>query len=177
MRKALTILFSFLFIIFMLIFQINFLNMIKLDGIVPNIGIVLISALGIFSGEKIGFTSGIIYGLLLDSFIGKTFGMYLILYSFLGMLAGYLNEKVAKDRKMSLAIMVIVGTVAFDIIYMLHHKVLYHTEIGALFMFKVLVLELIYNLFLTYVFFRPFRFMGEFINKSKKNYYNLRGEI
>ena len=70
----------FLVIIFCVVLQLNVFNMIPLFGVKANMGIVLVVALGILCGQKIGIAVGIFYGLILDILIGKSLGIYTFLY-------------------------------------------------------------------------------------------------
>ena len=66
MKKAISIfmiLVAFLIIYFL---QANFFSWFNLAGIKPNLFVILILFLGLFAGGKIGISSGIVTGLLLD---------------------------------------------------------------------------------------------------------------
>lgn len=69
-----TIIFVVLFIVFILIYflQMNFFNWFTIAGVMPNLFIILILTIGLFAGRVHGITCGIIAGLLLDFFIGKS---------------------------------------------------------------------------------------------------------
>lgn len=60
MKKAL--IFTILFIVFILTYflQINFFSWFRIAGVMPNLFIVLILILGLFTGRAIGVTCGIV---------------------------------------------------------------------------------------------------------------------
>ena len=70
----------FLVIMFCVVLQLNVFNMIPLFGVKANVGIVLVVALGILCGQKIGIAVGVSYGLVLDILNGKSLGIYTFLY-------------------------------------------------------------------------------------------------
>lgn len=50
----------------------NFFSWFTIAGIKPNLFIILVLMIGLFAGKIPGITCGIIEGLLLDFFIGKS---------------------------------------------------------------------------------------------------------
>ena len=74
---------------------------------------------------------------------------------------------------MSLAIMVIVGTIAFEVVNCLCVFLMQNNSFSFSRLIYILFFEELYNLFLTVVFFRSFMLWGEVLNKSRNNYYSL----
>lgn len=68
-----TLIFVVLFIVFLIIYflQMNFFSWFTIAGVKPNVFIILILTIGLFTGRTTGTACGIIAGLLLDFFIGK----------------------------------------------------------------------------------------------------------
>ncbi len=56
---------------------------------------------------------------------------------------------------------------------MLTFGLLYGFDFEFLYFVKVVLLEIIYNIFIGYVFYKPFMLWGEVINRSRKGYYSL----
>ena len=75
MKKILSITIIFITFIFIYFLQSNFFNWFNIAGIKPNLFIVLSLFVGIFVDKIYGASLGIIFGLLLDLFIGKTLGI------------------------------------------------------------------------------------------------------
>lgn len=77
MKKA--IIYITLFIVFLLIYflQMNFFNWFTIAGVKPNLFVILILIIGLFTGRTNGIICGIIAGLFLDFFIGRSVRNYL----------------------------------------------------------------------------------------------------
>ena len=79
MKRTLVIIVFFIISLFAYFLQSNFFNWYNIAGIQPNLFIILILTIGLYLGEKYGFSLGIILGLLLDLFIGKRIGLNAIM--------------------------------------------------------------------------------------------------
>lgn len=159
--------------ILILFLQSNFLNEFSLYGIIPNAGIVLVCALGIVSGEFVGGLSGVVYGMFVDIAFGKTIGLFLLLYFLIGICAGFLKNTFSKENKYALSLMVFAGTIIFEILTAILSSILFETSINYIYLLKVVCIEEIYNMFLTFIMYRPLVFWGEYINRTRDSYYLL----
>ena len=173
MKKPVVFLITMLITILFLLIQINLLNTLPAFGIISNVGIVLISAIGITAGSNIGGLVGGFYGLIIDAFFSKTLGIFLALYILVGIISGYLMNKISKDNKMSLALVVVINTLFFELSLCFFTCSLYEISFNFLFLLKVILIEELYNIFLTYILFRPLIYWGEIINRSRDSYYLL----
>lgn len=159
--------------ILFVIAQINLLNSLPAFGIIANCGVVLISALGIVAGGYIGSVVGFFYGFACDLIFSKTLGVYTVTYLLIGILAGYLQNRISKDNKFSMSLMVVINTLLFELLLCFFAVFVNKMEFSFLFLAKVIVVEELYNIFLTYILFRPLIFWGEIINRSRDSYYLL----
>lgn len=173
MKKFLMTLITFLVICLTIWFQINFLNSIPLAGVTGNIGIVLIAGLGLVSGKIIGGTTGFVYGLIMDVALYRTLGVYTLLYTAMGMIAGFLNNSFSKDNKISMVMLILFVTLIFETIFYLLHVLLHGFDFQLSILFIVLILESAYNMLLTMVFFKSITFFGDLLNRCKNSYYLL----
>lgn len=149
-----TLVFVVLFIVFILIyfFQMNFFSWFTIAGVKPNLFIILILVMGLFTGRTIGIATGIIAGLLLDFFIGKSVGITAIMLGIVGFLGGYLDKKFSKDSRITMILMVILTTFIYELgqygINIIMNKM--PLELWAF--SKTLFVEIIYNVILTIIF-------------------------
>ena len=173
MKKIVVGFITLIIILITILFQLNVLGQVPFAGVVPNIGIVLITAIAISAGSFVGGITGFFYGLLIDIICGRFIGLNILLYLSLGIASGYLINRVSRDNKMSLAIMVIVGTIAFEVVNCLCVFLMQNNSFSFSRLIYILFFEELYNLFLTVVFFRSFMLWGEVLNKSRNNYYSL----
>lgn len=163
----------FLVIIVCLLFQFNILNLIPLFGVVANIGIVFVVSLGILSGQKIGITVGVVYGILMDILFGKSFGIYTFLFFLIGFFCGKISHGFSKENKVSVLMIVAATTLIYEAICYFLFVIIYKYDFMFLSTFWTMILECVYNVFIAWVFFKPFSFLADIINKGKRSYYLL----
>lgn len=171
MKKIVSIIITILTIILLILIQSNILNNLPLFGIIPNIGIAFVAITGILAGEKIGVMVGTVYGLLADCYFERTLGIYLGLFILLGYVSGRIQNKIAKDNKLGYVFLISGATIIFELVRFNLGIMFFNYEFELLYLIKVILLEIIYNIFLTIIFYRPFAFWGETLNRSRKGYY------
>ena len=153
--------------------QMKLLNNYPAFGVNPNIGVVLISCIGVVSGTVFGSCIGAFYGLLFDISFGKTLGVHALLFMLIGAISGLFKSKISIDNRFSLVIMVILNTLIFEAILCFVSCLLYSIQIDWLYLGKVILVEEFYNIFLTFVLYKPLIFWGDVLNKSQSSYYIL----
>ena len=60
----------------------------RLAGVTPNVLICVVSTYGFMKGRKYGILIGFFVGILLDIFSGGLFGMYALIYMYIGLVNG-----------------------------------------------------------------------------------------
>lgn len=164
MRRVLIYIVTFFVICISIWFQIGFLNTIPLAGVIANFGIVLISGLGLISGDIVGGIAGAIYGIFADVAFGRGVGFYILLYTATGIIAGLLNSKFAKE-KMSMVMMTLILTIVFEVIAFMLNVIINNFEFDFNTLVTTIILEAVYNMFLAILFYKPVAFLGEKINQ------------
>ncbi len=173
MKKVLMIIISFIIICLFICFQMCFLNSIPLSGVIANVGIVLVGGLGLVSGRLVGGIIGGVYGLLIDICYGRNVGLYTATYLLVGIISGYLNKSFSKGNRISMIMLILICTTFFEIVVYLFHIILNGFEIDLKVLVIKLILESVYNVFLTIIFFKPIMLYGDILNKTKNSYYLL----
>lgn len=163
-----------LFVIFISIWiQLNILNNIPLFGVKPNIGIILVVAIGILCGEKIGISVGIAYGIFTDVLVGKSLGLYTLLYFLIGFFCGKISHGFSKENKSSIIMISAIATILFEICAYVLFAICYGYDFSLLRFIIITLLESLYNIFIAWVFFKPLSLLSEILNKGKRSYYLL----
>ena len=74
------------------ILQCTVFQVLSLASVSPNLLLVITSSLGFMRGEREGLLVGFFSGLLTDIFFGNLFGVYALLYMFLGYGSGLFHR-------------------------------------------------------------------------------------
>lgn len=172
MKRTLVIIVFFIISLFAYFLQSNFFNWYNIAGIQPNLFIILILAIGLYLGEKYGFSLGIILGLLLDLFIGKRIGLNAIMLGIAGLIGGILDRSFSKESRITFMIMTIAVTVLCEVINFTLQIILLGAEPVFMQCMKIIMIEAIYNAILIIILYPLIQKMGnktEEIFREKKS--------
>lgn len=149
MKKTLTII--LLIIIFLIIYllQSNLFSWFNLAGIKPNLFVIFVLIIGLFSGRSMGATFGIILGIMLDFFIGKSVGISGIMLGAIGFLGGVLDKNFSKDSRFTMIIMIIIATCFYEIGGYLFNYFVNNANVDILLFIKILIIENFFNIMIT----------------------------
>ena len=154
------------FVIYFL--QSNFFTWFNIAGIKPNLFIVLILFIGLFSNKTMGTIYGIIVGLILDLIIGTKVGINSVCIGLTGFIAATFDKNFSKDSRMTIMFMVLGTTVIFEIIKYILSYIFINTSIEILVFTKILSIELLFNILLTIIFYPLFQKFGYYIENEYK---------
>ena len=149
------------FVIYFL--QANVFNLFSIAGVKPNLFILLMLIVGLFSGKKIGIPFAIILGIILDLLGGKIIGISSIMFVVIVILADIYDKNFSKDNRMTIIIMVISTTIIYELgIYILNvFKLSINIELISF--IKVLIIEVIYNTLLTIIIYPIIQNLGNLL--------------
>ena len=169
MKKAIAItsLILTFFIIYFL--QTNIFTWFTIGGIMPNLFIILVLFIGLFVGKKLGFVLGIVFGLIIDFLLGQAVGVSAFLLGIIGLIAEYLDKSFSKDSRIMLMMIVIAGTVFFEVGYYVFKIIKYGAAFEFVPFIKILVIEIIFNIFLTIIIYPLIQNMGNKLEEIFKN--------
>ena len=145
MRKVAVGICLILIFIFIYLLQVNFFSWFNLAGVKPNLFVIFVLAIGLFSGKSIGTTFGIIFGISLDFLIGKSIGVSAIMLGIVGFTGGYLDKNFSKDSRITMIIMITISTILYELGTYLFNYFINSAQIEILYFVKTLAIELIYN--------------------------------
>lgn len=147
---AIGVILSFL-IVYLL--QSNFFSWFNLAGVRPNLFVILVLSIGLFTGRGFGSAFGILFGLSLDFFIGKSIGISAIMLGIIGFLGGYLSKNFSKDSRITMMIMILFATLIYEIGTYMFNYFINSVNIELFYFVKVLIIELVFNLLITIVIY------------------------
>ena len=160
----------FLTIIFLLIYflQINFFNWFTIAGVSPNLFIILIIIIGLFGGDKTGLIFGVIFGFILDIYIGNVIGINAIFLGLIGYFVKYLDKSFSKESRITLILIVAVATVICEVGKYIIQIIIERGNFNIIGPLKVLSIEVLYNSILTIILYSIILKLGYLIEKCFK---------
>ena len=157
----------FIFIILYFI-QANFFGWFTIAGISPNIFVIYILFLGLFTDNKFSLIMALLTGITLDLVIGKTLGATAVLFCLIAMIANYFDKNFSKDNKFTILIMVIGMTLIFEVTNYFLNALILEIPIEIEAFSKILLVEVIYNTILTFIFYNAFIKLGALLERQFK---------
>lgn len=160
------------YIVFLLIYflQANFFSNFTIAGVAPNLFVIFIVFLGLFSNNYFALGVAVIAGLTIDFEIGKgSVGATAIMLVIVSAIASYLDKNFSKDSKITVLIMVAISTIVFEVGLYIINMFLYDFEAETNVFVRVLAIETIYNIILTFILYGLIRKLGNVVERSFKD--------
>lgn len=125
--------------------------------------------------RKKGFIFGIIFGFLLDLFIGTRIGINAISLGIVGLAAENLDKNFSKDNRITVMILNSILTVLAEVIIYTLQILFCGSSVQILGFIKIIIIEVVYNAFLMAIIYPFFLALGsklenDFVDKSFLNF-------
>ena len=159
------IIFTFFIIYFL---QANFFTWFTINGVMPNLFIILILWIGLFAGKKLGFIFGIIFGIYIDLLIGKSIGITSIMLGLIGIFAEYIDKNFSKDSRIIVMIIVAISTALYEIGIYIFQVVNYGAIIEIIPFLKILFIEILFNVILVIILYPLIQKVGDLVESLFK---------
>ncbi len=158
-----------MYVIFIILYfiQADFFSWFTIAGVSPNIFIIFILFLGLFTNNLFSILIALLTGITLDLVIGRTLGVTAFMFCLIAVIAGYFDKNFSKESKLTIMIMVMGMTVICEIAnYMMN---VFTLEIPFEFagFAKILAIEVLYNAIVTLIFYK---FLLKFGYKLEKQF-------
>ena len=153
MKKAVSILLMFVAFLIIYFLQVNFFTWFNIAGVMPNLFVVLILIIGLFAGKYAGISTGVVAGLFLDIFISKKIGVTAITLGLVGFIGALLDKNFSKDSRITLVLMVMFLTVAYELLNYSINAIIYTYSLELAEFFIKLAIETIFNVLLTIILY------------------------
>lgn len=168
MKKFLIgVLFYFVFLIFYLL-QTNLFSWFTIAGISPNIFIILILFLGLYTDNKFSIILSLLIGVTLDLVVGKTLGVTAITFCLITFICRYFDRNFSKDNKLSNLILVVGTTIIYESITYLVNCLILEIDIEIVPFIRILSIEVLYNVILTFIFYNLILSLGSTVERQFK---------
>lgn len=154
--------------IFIYLLQANFFTWFNIDGVMPNLFVILMLYIGLFMGRSSAITYGMLLGMLIDIFISRKLGTTSIMLSVIGIIANAFDKNFSKDNRITIMAMVGISTIIYEIgLYFLNYMIL-NINVEILAFTKILIIESLYNVILTIIIYPIIQLTGYDIEEEYK---------
>lgn len=161
-----------LLIVFFLVYflQVNIFSTFTIAGISPNLFVIYILFIGLFSNQILGISFGIFVGLVLDFLYGKTIGVSAVMFCIIGYLGAYFDKNFSKENKLTIMFMVAGSTIIFELGSYFLNSIILEFDREYLYFMKILLIEILYNILLSIILYPLIQKCGYSIERIfKKN--------
>ncbi len=140
----------------------------KLAGVTPNILVCVVSTYGFMKGRRAGILTGFFTGLLLDIFSGTIFGLYALIYMYIGLLNGLFKKQFfGDDLRLP---MILIG--ASDILYGVASFVAFFVIRGdynfSYYFMNIILPEVVYTLLVSIFVYYIILYLNNWLEKIEK---------
>ena len=101
------------YIVFIILYfiQADFFSWFTIAGVSPNLFIIFILFLGLFTDNIFSIIMALLTGITLDLVMGRTVGITAIMFCLVAIIAGYFDKNFSKESKLTIMIMVVGMTI------------------------------------------------------------------
>ena len=168
MKKVLINL-SLILIVFVIYFlQSNFFNWFTIAKVMPNLFVLFVLFVGLFKNKFLGAIYGAVIGAILDILFRSKIGISMIALGLVGLLATLFNKNFSKDSRITIMLMVSGLTVIYEVIVYFASYFVFSTSIEIWSFIRILIIEVIFNLFITIIIYPLFQKFGYYIENEFK---------
>lgn len=157
-----------LLVIICFILQTTVFKAISIASIAPNLLLIITSSFGFMRGKKEGLFVGVLCGLFTDIFFSRLFGVYTLIYMYIGYLNGCF-KKIFFPEDIKLPI-ILIG--ASDFVYSISVYVFMFLFRGRLsfvyYLLNIILPELVYTVLISIVIFRLLLIIDNRLERSEK---------
>ena len=168
MNKKVTIIVLFIISFLLYFLQRNIFSNLKISGISPNIFIIYILFLGLYTNSKISIAIGIFIGILIDAVYGKCIGISSTMFCIIAYLTSYFDKNFSKDNKITIMLMCIGATFIFEFGYYIINSLVFNFDIEFKYFIKIMFIENLYNTLLLIIIYPIFQKVGYILDRKFK---------
>ena len=109
MKKVIINVILVIVLFFIYFLQSNFFNWFTIAGIMPNLFVIFVLFIGLFTNRVTGVIYGVTTGIIIDLVMGKQIGINAVGYGIIGFLAATFDKNFSKDSRFTFIVMIIVN--------------------------------------------------------------------
>ena len=170
MRKSAIVIVLILVFFILFFLQVNLFSSFTIAGISPNLFVIYVLFVALFSNQFLGISLGVIFGLILDFVYGRVIGTTAVMLCVIGYLGSYFDKNFSKENKLIIILMVAGSTLIYEFgLYFLNSIILEFDREYFAFL-KIVLVETLYNILLSIIVYPIMQKFGYVIDRTfKKN--------
>lgn len=111
---------------------------------------------------------GIIFGIFIDIWIGKTLGLTSIALALIGIISGLLDKTFSKDSRLIILVMGVICTIIYEVILYIMQYFIMKINVEVLQFIDILLVEIIYNVIIIIIVYPLMKITGYEIENEIK---------
>lgn len=168
MKKIISIILLLITFLIIYFLQSNFFTWFTIWGVQPNLFIIFLLFIGLFSSKKIGLFLGVIFGLFLDVVIGKQIGISGIMFGIIGIMGEHLDKNFSKESRVTIMLMIVLCTIIYETSCYIFNIITLEFNPEIFIFVKILLIEIIYNLLITIIIYPLMQHFGHSLEEIYK---------
>ena len=164
--KGIIILLLLFIIIYFL--QVNMFSWLNINGVMPNLFVLLVLFIGLFVGNKLGIVFGLLFGIILDMTFGRIVGPSGVLLAGVGLIGESFDKNFSKDNRLMIILVSIGCTIMFEVGMYLFKFATLQIEIEIIEFVNNLLIENIFNILLIIIFYSGIKKLGYYLEDTFK---------
>ncbi len=143
--------------------QTGIFSRLMLANVTPNLILVLTSLSGFMLGKKYGMITGFVGGIVVDIFNGSNFGMFALIYLYIGFFNGSLSAVYYGDDIKLPTFLVGISDFLFGMIMYLSMFLLRERNDFGFYISNVMMPEIVYSMVMTLFLYYPVKHLCEWV--------------
>lgn len=148
--------------------QANFFTGFSIAGIKPNLFIVYILFISLFTNKVMSISYSLFWGTFLDVIYNEKIAIYLGAFLCISFISILFEKNFSKDSRMTIMFMVFGLTIIYEVIVLIFRYVLYSINLDILSFIKILTIEIVYNILITIIIYPMFQSFGYSLENEYK---------
>ena len=166
MRRILTI---FFLITISFLLQSTVLSIYSINGMAPNLMLILTMSFGIMRGRREGMLTGLCCGFLYDVYYGSLLGPYMLLCMIIGFLNGYFHKDFLMEDIMLPLFIIIVDDFVFCFVQYIFYFLLRNKTNLMFYFINVFLPQILFTVIATIIVYRLYVLINKSLKKKVKD--------
>lgn len=170
MRNVLKGICVFILFIIALLIQLFIFDNMQLFGVKPNLILISVIVVGLYTNIYSSTIFSFFVGIIVDLLFGGG-GMFIISYTVVGMLLGYINGDYMKENYLSIILITALSVTLFEIVQYVQSMIILSQYISFIFLIKQVILSILLNTVLVFIICFIFGKIVSLIDKKQNKLY------